>query len=121
MATAPSECQPHWILTKIEETDTSDAADNSLAKIDFDYEIKHSSWIALRILPSCHTNPIFVEVDGKPIHTSRKSADWCEKAVDVCWNAKQGRIRDSEKAAAKAAYDKAKEIYSAIAKESVGE
>ena len=96
-------------------------ADGSLAKIEFDHEIKHSSWVALRILPSCHTNPIFVEVAGKPIRASRKSADWCEKAVDVCWNSKQGRIRESERAAAKAAYNKAKAIYSAIAKESVGE
>ena len=96
-------------------------ADGSLAKIEFEYEIKHSSWVALHILPSCHTNPIFIEVAGKPIRASRKSADWCEKAVDVCWNAKVGRIRESEQTAAKAAYDKAKEIYSAIAKESVAE
>ena len=96
-------------------------ADGSLAKIEFDYEIKHSSWVALRIQPSCHTNPIFIEVAGKPIRASRKSADWCEQAVDVCWNSKVGRIREPERAAAKAAYDKAKEIYIAIAKESVGE
>ena len=96
-------------------------ADGSLAKIEFDTEIKHSSWVALRILPSCHTNPIFIEVAGKPIRASRKSADWCEQAVDVCWNAKVGRIRETERTAAKAAYDKAKEIYAAIAKECVGE
>lgn len=96
-------------------------ADGSMKAVAFDYEIKHSSWVALRILPSCHTNPIFIEVAGKPIRASRKSADWCEKAVDVCWNSKFGRIREPERAAAKAAYDKAKEIYAAIAKESVGE
>ena len=96
-------------------------ADGSLAKIEFDYEIKHSSWVALRILPSCHTNPIFIEVAGKPIRASRKSADWCEKAVDVCWNSKVGRIREPERAAAKAAYDKAKEIYRTILKESTAE
>ena len=96
-------------------------ADGSMKAVAFDYEIKHSSWVALRILPSCHTNPIFIEVAGKPIRASRKSADWCEKAVDVCWNSKFGRIRASERAAAKAAYDKAKEIYTAIAKDSVAE
>ena len=96
-------------------------ADGSMQAVSFDYEIKHSSWVALRILPSCHTNPIFIEVAGKPIRASRKSADWCEQAVDVCWNSKVGRIRESERAAAKAAYDKAKAIYSTIAKESVGE
>ena len=96
-------------------------ADGSLAKIEFDHEIKHSSWVALRIQPSCHTNPIFIEVAGKSIRVSRKSADWCEQAIDVCWNAKVGRIREPERAAAKAAYDKAKEIYAAITKESVSE
>jgi len=39
--------------------------------------------------------------------------------VDVCWNSKFRGIRESERVAARAAYDKAKEIYHAIAKESV--
>jgi hypothetical protein len=56
-------------------------------------------------------------VDGKPIRASRKSAEWCAQAVDVCWNAKQSQTRDSEKQAAKAAYDEAKETYQKIAKE----
>ncbi len=94
-------------------------ADGSLTKVEFDYDIQHSSWIALRILPSCHTNPIFIEVAGQPIRASRKSADWCAQAVDVCWNSKFRGIRESERVAARAAYDKAKEIYHAIAKESV--
>ena len=94
-------------------------ADGSVQKIAFDYELKQSSWIALRVLPSCHTNPIFVEVGGKPIRASRQSADWCAKAVDVCWNAKVGRIRENEREAAKAAYDKARDIYTAIAAESI--
>ena len=93
-------------------------ADGSLQKLDFDFEIKQSSWVALRILPSCHTNPIFVEVAGKPIRSSRASAEWCAKAVDVCWNSKQRAIREKERPAAKAAYDKAREIYLKIAAES---
>jgi hypothetical protein len=94
------------------------AADGSVQKLDIDIDLKQSSWVALRILPSCHTNPVFVEVDKKPIRASKKSAEWCAKAVDVCWNAKVGRIRETEKAAAKAAYDQAKEIYTKIAGES---
>ena len=93
-------------------------ADGSLQKLDFEFDLQKSSWVALRILPSCHTNPIFVEVAGKPIHASRASAEWCAKAVDVCWNSKKGLIRESERAAAKAAYDKAREIYAKIATES---
>jgi hypothetical protein len=96
-------------------------ADGTIQKLDFKYELKQSSWIALRIFPSCHTNPIFVEVDGKPIRASRRSAEWCAKAVDVCWNSKQRAIRESERPAAKAAYDKAREIYVKIAAESSDE
>jgi len=87
----------------------------------FDVDIPHSSWVAVRILPSVHTNPVFVEVGGKPIRASKKSAEWCAKAVDVCWNAKVGQIREKERAVARAAYDKAKAVYEAVLKESVGE
>ncbi len=96
-------------------------ADGSIQKLEFDVDLKHSSWVALRILPSCHTNPVFVEIAGKPIHASRSSAEWCAKAVDVCWNAKQRAIRETERAAAKEAYDKAREIYTKIAADSAND
>ena len=96
-------------------------ADGSVQKIEFDVELKQSSWVALRIMPSCHTNPIFVEVAGKPIRASKSSADWCVKAVDVCWNAKMRAIREKERPAAKEAYDKAREIYIQVLAEAVGE
>ncbi len=92
-------------------------ADGSVQTQGFDLDLKESSWVAVRILPSVHTNPVFVEVGGKPIHTSRKSAEWCVKAVDTCWKAKEPRIRAEEQAAAKAAYDQAREIYAGIVKE----
>ena len=84
----------------------------------FDYTPTQSSWVALRIFPRAHTNPVFVEVDGKPIRASKKSAQWCLDAVDVCWNSKQGQIRASEKEAAKKAYDVAREAYRKILGES---
>ena len=59
----------------------------------FDVPIKKSSWVALRVLPSSHTNPIFVLVGGKPIRASRKSAEWCLKGVDQCWSQKEQAIR----------------------------
>ena len=77
-----------------------------------------TSWIAVRILPSAHTNPIFVLVDGQPIHASLRSARWCREAVDVCWEAKQGQIRAEERAAARAAYDHAASLYDQIAERS---
>ena len=93
-------------------------ADGSIQNIVWDVNIKESSWVAVRILPSVHTNPIFVEVGGQPIRASRKSAQWCRKAVDVCWSSKKNQIRESEKAAAKTAYDQAAEIYDEIIDES---
>ncbi len=75
--------------------------------------------MALRIYPSSHTNPVFVIVDGKPIH-ERKSAEWCLRAVNQCWKMKQGNIRVAEQAAAETAYDKARMVYDKIIKEAVG-
>lgn len=86
--------------------------------VTFDWKPERSCWVALRIFPSSHTNPVFVEVDGKPIRASKRSAEWCRKAVDVCWEKKSPQIRSSEQEAAKKAYDVAREAYDRIAKES---
>ena len=86
-------------------------ADGSVTEIAFDYTPKISSWVAVRIFPTCHTNPVFVEIDGQPIRASKRSAQWCLDAVDVCWKSKQGRIRDSEKDAASKAYEASRAAY----------
>ena len=93
-------------------------ADGSITELTFDYTPKISSWVALRIFPSAHTNPVFVEVDGKPIRASKRSAQWCLDAVDVCWQQKEPQIRAAEKKAAEAAYDVAREAYRRILRES---
>ena len=93
-------------------------ADGSMNDISWDVDIEQSSWVAVRILPSVHTNPIFIEVGGKPIRASKKSANWCRQAVDVCWNSKKNQIRQTEKAAAELAYRQAAKIYEKIAAES---
>lgn len=93
-------------------------ADGSPQPLQFEIELQRSSWVAIRILPSLHSNPIFVHVDEQPIRASRKSAEWCRDAVDVCWNQKKTQIRPEEIGAARAAYDKAREIYAAIIDES---
>lgn len=86
-------------------------ADGSLKKLEFNVDIDQSSWVALRILPSAHTNPIFIEVNGEPIRASKRSAQWCIDSVDTCWDSKEGQIRDSERIPAKQAYDKARAYY----------
>jgi hypothetical protein len=94
------------------------AADGSVQDIAFDYRPERSCWVAMRVFPAAHTNPVFVEVGGKPIRASKRSAEWCRKAVDVCWERKQPQIRDSEKEAAAAAYEVARRAYDKILTES---
>ena len=89
-------------------------ADGSVHELQFAYTPQTSSWVALRILPSAHTNPVFVELDGQPIRASKRSAQWCLDAVDVCWKQKEPRIRPEEKPAAAAAYDVARQAYQQI-------
>ncbi|MGH9254792.1 MAG: CehA/McbA family metallohydrolase [Vicinamibacterales bacterium] len=93
-------------------------ADGTLRDIAFDIPIERSSWIALRILGSAHTNPIFVHVGGRPIRASKRSAEWCLKAVDQCWSQKSPRIRQAERDAAQRAYDHARARYRQILSES---
>ena len=87
-------------------------------ELEFEVPIERSSWVALRIYPSSHTNPIFVIVDGKPIRASKKSAEWCLKSVDQCWSQKQNAIRPDERPAAKQAYDVARDAYRKVLAES---
>jgi hypothetical protein len=93
-------------------------ADGQTRPLAFEVDLTQSSWIAVRILPSVHTNPVFVEVGGQPIRASRKSARWCREAVDVCWSKKKGKIRQTEQADAKAAYDSARAYYEKVLGES---
>lgn len=96
-------------------------ADGTTRPMTFEIDLAHSSWIAVRIFPSVHTNPVFVEIGGKPIRASRKSAEWCRKAVDVCAYAKEGGIRVKERPAAHEAYDAARKYYDRVRAESVEE
>jgi hypothetical protein len=96
-------------------------ADGQIRPLSFEVDVPKSSWIAVRIFPSVHTNPVFVEVAGKPIRASRKSAEWCRRAVDVCYRMKSTRFRDTERAAANAAYDKARKYYEMVQAESLAD
>ncbi len=86
-------------------------ADGDWKNLEWDIAVGKSSWIALRVFPSMHTNPIFVEVEGQPIRASKRSAEWCRKAVDVCWEMKKPQIRPSELKDAEEAYQKARQAY----------
>jgi hypothetical protein len=94
------------------------AADGQVREVAFDAAIEKSSWVAVRILPSAHTNPIFVLVGGKPVRASRRSAEWCLAAVSQCWTQKAPRISVAELGAARQAYDRAREVYKKLLSES---
>ncbi|MFN0100514.1 MAG: CehA/McbA family metallohydrolase [Bryobacteraceae bacterium] len=85
-------------------------ADGTMRDISFNVAIDKSAWVALRILPSSHTNPIWVTVGGKPIRV-KESIEWCVAAVERCFNQKIGRIRLTEQGEMKVAYDEAKAVY----------
>jgi hypothetical protein len=91
--------------------------DGVLRPVAFNYNLDRSSWIALRILPSSHTNPIFALVGDKPIR-SKASAEWCLRAVDQCWLQKEPRIRIEERGEAQRAYEFARAAHRQRIKES---
>ncbi len=96
---------------------TEITADGNWNDLAFEWPVTRSSWLALRILPSSHTNPVFVLLDNQPVRASVKSARWCRDAVDQCWKMKRGRIREGDLEAAAEAYDKARETYDLIISE----
>jgi hypothetical protein len=96
-------------------------ADGKFQDIEIEVPIEQSSWVALRIYLSTHTNPVFVTVADRPIRASKKSADWCLKSVDQCWSQKQKLTRPSERDAALKAYEQAREAYRKILAESTAD
>ena len=127
--------KPYWHIERARQGDTREVkvellvngrpaatqtimADGTMRPLEFDVDIQRSSWVALRVLPSSHTNPFFVTVAGKPIRPSRRSVEWCLKGVDRCWSQKERFIAPAEKAEAARAYDYARMEYRRILNES---
>jgi hypothetical protein len=130
--------KPYWALERARIGNTRDVplevvvngvararklitADGQIRPVAFDIPIEKSSWIALRIVQSSHTNPIFVILGGKPIRASRRSAEWCLAAVNQCWTQKAVAISTSEREAARKAYDHARQVYQQLIAESLGQ
>jgi hypothetical protein len=85
-------------------------ADAEVRRLAFEFTPPGSCWVALRVLNSAHTNPIWVTVAGAPIRVKR-SAQWCRDAVDVCWKQKMLRIREAERAEEAALYERGRRFY----------
>jgi len=92
-------------------------ADGSVQDVAFDVSIERSSWLAMRILGSSHTNPVFVLINGQPIRASRQSAEWCLAGVNQCWTQKAPKISKAELPEAQAAYEHAREVYTKLISE----
>ena len=127
--------QPYWDIERARIGDTREVAvelvvngypvakqslvaDGALRDLTFEATIERSSWLAVRILPSSHTNPIWVLVAGKPVRASRRSAEWCLKGVDQCWSQKERFIKRDELEQAKADYEHARRTYQRLISES---
>lgn len=85
-------------------------ADGKVQAVQFTPEITEGSWVALRIYASAHTNPVYIDMDGRSVSID-KSLEWCIKAVDRCWEMKHAQIREEERADAEKAYKEAKTWY----------
>jgi hypothetical protein len=96
-------------------------ADGSLHDVRFEAPIERSSWVALRVFASSHTNPVFVVVGGAPVRPSRRSAQWCLDGIDASWRQRAPAIRESELPAAEAAFEEARRYYRQVLTESVGD
>lgn len=94
-------------------------ANGAWNKLAFQFPVRRSGWLALRVLPSSHTNPVFVMVGEQPVQV-RESAEWCRRAVDQCWKMKKDRINPDEQKLAAEIYQKARDQYERIAAEAEG-
>ena len=94
-------------------------ADGTIRPVEADLLLPRSGWVAARILPSAHTNPIWVQVGARAMQPARQSARWCLAAVDQCWRQKRDQIKPEERPAAEAAYDRARAVYQRLLDEGI--
>jgi hypothetical protein len=131
----PYEDKPYWDVERARIGDTREVpveivvnglavarqtilADGKVHDLKFDVPVKESSWIAARVLPSAHTNPVFAMLGAAPVRASRASAEWCLNAVNQCWTQKSPRISAAELPEARKAYDHARDAYRQLIRES---
>jgi len=94
-------------------------ADGEVRELTFEADLDRSSWLAVRVFPHAHTNPIWAVVGGKPVRPSRESVAWCLRGVEQCWSQKERTYRGEEKAAAEKAYEHAREVYGKLLAEAL--
>jgi EF hand len=90
------------------------AADDKPRDVEFSIPMTKSSWVALRVTPALHTNPVNVIVDGKPIRASKASARWCREVIEQLWRIRETDILPAERDAARKTFQEAIGIYRKI-------
>jgi hypothetical protein len=93
------------------------AADGKVHALQFHVPVTRSSWVALRLFPQLHTNPVNVRVGDGPIRASRRSARWCIETIERLREQRRNSIREPERTAAMQAYDEAVEKFRRLADE----
>jgi hypothetical protein len=89
-------------------------ADGRISLIEFEAQIDRSGWMALRVLGSSHTNPVFFVVRGQPIPAPRASAEWCLACIEESWKKRRTKISPNELGTAEKARDHARRTFEAI-------
>lgn len=89
-------------------------ADGRVREFSAKVSIERSSWIAVRIFPSSHTNPVYVVIGDKPIRGSKRSVQWCLDCIDAAWAKMVTRIEPSQLGEAQKARDFARGVFGEI-------
>ncbi|MBL8853417.1 MAG: CehA/McbA family metallohydrolase [Planctomycetaceae bacterium] len=79
-------------------------------------KLEQSSWLAVRVFPSAHTNPIWVKINDKPVRVAT-SIEWCLSSLEQCWREKARTYAPAEMGDARAAYDHARKVYQGMLNE----
>jgi hypothetical protein len=78
--------------------------DGKLQSVEFDLKLEDSSWLAIRVFPSMHSNPIEAIVRQQPIRASKQSARWCIETIEQLWNQRERNIVSTEREQAREAF-----------------
>jgi hypothetical protein len=90
-------------------------ADGAVTALTFEAPaLTRSSWVAVRVFPHVHSNPIRVLIHDQPVRASRHSAEWLMAGLEQCWKSKEKTYKGPERAEAEAAYDHARAVYREI-------
>ena len=131
LADRPSWQEPRWHLERARKAGTRTVeaelivdgavaatfpirADGSEQRIAHRLDVRRSCWVALRILPALHTQPVFVLVRGEPVRGPRASPDWCLASLDRLEKTQLPRIAEAERPAAARAYAHARAVFRRI-------